>query len=89
MDKKLPPRPYDFESGSQPCQAFQAQNDGYGENHHECFGPYNGQGRIKGSPQCHAWVSFCENCTRDHHEGGWERCPSPEFERHPPRGALR
>lgn len=90
MSKTLARRPYNFEAGNQPCQAFHAKNEGFGGNRHDCYGPYGDKGRIAGAPQCHAWVSFCDNCATDHHEGGWERCPTiKEIDRNPSRAVFR
>lgn len=54
-----------FAVGRQPCQEFKPKRDGngYGEwdNRHECY-------------RCAGLVSFCENCTRDHHADGYETC---------------
>jgi len=58
----------DYETGEQPCSAFRAEMTGneYGmwENVHECVF----------CPAGKATVSFCENCSRDHHDGGYETC---------------
>ena len=61
-----------FRVGQQPCQNFRAQRErnGYAEwsNRHEC---YCGHAKRNG---CSLSVSFCENCSRDHHENGYEAC---------------
>lgn len=63
--------------GEQPCTAFRPSDDlftGSG-NVHECFAPFDREG-----PRCAeshgGTVSFCENCNRDHHSGGYETCAS-------------
>ena len=88
MEHSPAPRSGDFVSGAQPCAAFSPQQTGFGANRHECFGPYEGARGSAGLRTCHALVSFCENCTRDHHEGGWDHCPAPEIDREPPAGRL-
>lgn len=66
-----------FTVGKQPCQNFKAQRDdnGYGpwDNRHECFAPFNG------NPLCSKLVSFCESCSSDHHEDGYENCGARLF----------
>ena len=65
----------DFRCGQQPCNDFQPTDDlfvGSG-NVHECFAPFDHDG----VPRCGesgGRVSFCENCNRDHHSGGWQSC---------------
>jgi hypothetical protein len=52
----------------QPCANFTPQEDYYGMNRHSCYAPFDGT-----SP-CDGTVSFCENCNKDHHAGGYETC---------------
>ena len=56
-----------FTEGEQPCQSFMPQIEAnkyaIWENRHECY-------------RCGGLVSYCENCHRDHHEGGYETCIS-------------
>lgn len=80
-------RPYDFTSGRQPCENFDPKIEYFGTNHHECFGPYDKEARATGL-RCVALVSFCEQCTTDHHEGGWGACPIATIDRRPPTGVL-
>jgi len=59
-----------YEAGKQPCDGFKQQLDGNAYatwgNVHQCY-------------RCGGLVSFCENCHRDHHQGGYETCqPTPE-----------
>ena len=63
----------DFTVGKQPCATFREQDEGFGGNLHECFGPY-GPGR-EAEERCGGQVSFCDNCSRDHHSRGWQTCP--------------
>lgn len=62
----------EFSVGLQPCQNFSPQIEhnehAQWENRHECF---CGHGTEK---PCTKTVSFCTNCYRDHHEGGYENC---------------
>jgi len=59
-----------FEVGKQPCDIYIGHMDGNGHaswiNEHECVfcSKAGGDGL----------VSFCENCHRDHHAGGYEKC---------------
>lgn len=57
--------------GEQPCADYRPKEadimaePGHGiANVHECFGGCDG-----------GMVSFCENCSFDHHAGGWGKCP--------------
>ena len=65
----------DYSVGRQPCQNLKRAPGSIAAapelaNVHECY---------KG---CGKTVSFCENCCRDHHEGGYETCvPEPETAR--------
>ena len=62
----------DYTVGQQPCQNFKQRMDGNENamwgNVHECY-----CGHSKGNG-CTKTVSFCENCYKDHHEGGYENC---------------
>jgi hypothetical protein len=60
-----------YSQGRQPCDRFRARDDltTGGGNVHECFGPYDGRAR-----SCKSTVSFCANCSTDHHAGGWDTC---------------
>lgn len=64
-----------FAEGKQPCDNFSPTRDQFGINVHECMWPFEGDG-----PRCseshHGRVSFCQNCNRDHHSGGYETCAS-------------
>jgi hypothetical protein len=55
-----------FETGRQPCEAFNPQQDSSSgvrfSNRHVC---YRGCGKL---------VSFCLNCCHDHHEDGFDSC---------------
>jgi hypothetical protein len=44
---------------AQPCDTF--IDNSLDSNVHQC-------------PQCGGIRRFCENCCRDHHDGGWESC---------------
>ncbi len=63
----------DYTTGKQPCDAFLASKEsnahGTWENEHECYAPF-----IPGSDICGAPVSWCENCHKDHHSGGYDTC---------------
>ncbi len=57
-----------FTVGDQPCQDFlrgdadiAALGEGNGRNLHQC-------------PKCSGNRAWCDNCLRDHHDGGWETC---------------
>ena len=54
-----------FKIGQQPCNNFipQLEENEFGiwENRHQCY-------------RCGGIVSFCVNCYRDHHDGGYENC---------------
>ena len=67
-----------YSEGRQPCEDFRPQRDGNAfatwDNVHECFGPYP---VVDGVERCSGAVSFCSGCTRDHHLGGWDKCPVP------------
>jgi len=62
--------PDKYAIGRQPCQKLHREGEGsyFGANVHECYG--------FGSPthECFGTVSFCLNCHRDHHSGGYETC---------------
>ena len=64
-----------FDLGQQPCTAFRPAQTitehGAWDNRHSCCGP---QIRHE-KKECSALVSYCDNCHRDHHEGGYETCP--------------
>jgi len=57
----------EYEIGQQPCDNFtpQMESNAYATwtNEHQCY-------RCGGD----VTVSFCENCMRDHHSGGYETC---------------
>lgn len=53
-----------YETGQQPCGNFKSKSEDYrwSGNVHSCF-------------QCEdSTVSFCENCSTDHHANGYEAC---------------
>ena len=83
-------RPGDFTIGQQPCATFKEHDEIYGHNRHECFGPFvydeatQRMGRAPGLPPCAGSVSFCDNCTHDHHGGGYDTCPQTEEQANPP-----
>lgn len=56
----------EYETGQQPCSNFKAARDGnsYGEwdNVHSCISCKN------------STVSFCDNCHKDHHSEGYDKC---------------
>ncbi len=56
----------------QPCDDpdFDDAGDGL-HNYHEC-------------PGCPAIRRWCQNCSRDHHSGGWQSCEAPH--RQKPQG---
>jgi len=58
-----------YVTGKQPCGSFdpklEANAYGMWRNVHECV-------------FCGSTVSYCENCHRDHHEGGYENCKRVE-----------
>jgi len=51
------------ETKCQPCDNFMEREES--ENPHGC-------------PECGGLRYFCENCHRDHHEGGWNTCTLTE-----------
>ena len=53
----------DFTAGRQPCAAFREQDEGFGGNRHECFGPWEPE--RAGEPRCN----------HDHHGAGYDTCP--------------
>ena len=61
--------------GSQPCQNLKRQIEanawGMWDNVHECIYCING-----------GTVSWCENCRRDHHSGGYETCEMNQTRAH-------
>lgn len=67
-----------FELGWQPCRDFKPQTGYWGHNEHECFA--FGPKEKDPSASCDGRVSFCENCHRDHHSFGYERCGTPAAE---------
>lgn len=54
-----------FTDGTQPCQNFRQQLErnehAIWGNEHQCY-------------RCGGVVSFCDNCSRDHHANGYESC---------------
>ena len=64
----------EFAVGRQPCKDFKPVDDLVtgGGNVHCCAWPF------KGKDWCYethgGLVSFCANCNRDHHSGGYETC---------------
>lgn len=58
----------DFTKGQQPCQDFKGKEGYYGIAVHEC---YCG---LDVGKNCTKTVSFCLNCSTDHHEDGYESC---------------
>lgn len=63
----------DYSVGRQPCQNLKRAPGDIAAapelaNVHECY------------KRCGKTVSFCENCNRDHHEGGYETCVSANGE---------
>lgn len=67
-----------FQEGQQPCQNFHPSRDHIGTIVHECLWPFNGS-RPCCSQSHGGTVSFCQNCNRDHHSGGYETCASEMF----------
>jgi Zn-finger protein len=64
-----------YTTGKQPCQNFEPKDDlftGSG-NVHECFAPFY-MSLTRCSERSGGTVSFCTNCHRDHHSGGYETC---------------
>ena len=58
----------EFSEGQQPCKDYRAQDDGFGGNRHDCYCKDN-----KGE-YCPLTVSFCLNCSNDHHSRGYDKC---------------
>lgn len=56
-----------FIEGKQPCQNFKEESGYFGVIEHDCYCKKNGT-------LCEGTVSFCNNCFRDHHKGGYEKC---------------
>ena len=53
-----------FNKGKQPCDNFEPEEESYyGIQTHEC---YKGCKKLS--------VAFCKNCSRDHHEMGYDNC---------------
>lgn len=56
---------FEFEKGKQPCSNFSPQLEenehAVWPNEHQCY-------------KCGGTVSFCINCSKDHHENGYETC---------------
>lgn len=54
-----------FTEGKQPCDNFRPQLEAneyaVWENRHQCY-------------ECGGEVSFCLNCMKDHHDGGYDSC---------------
>lgn len=59
----------DFTTGEQPCGNFKGKPTYYGVSIHECYAK-----DLSGN-YCAGKVSFCENCSTDHHSNGYESCP--------------
>jgi len=63
-----------FSKGWQPCKDFKGRMEANAhavwENRHECFG------KDRNGKYCDKLVSYCENCSTDHHENGYETCAS-------------
>lgn len=58
-----------YSKGEQPCLNYQPATDAFGmANVHECFCPFDG------SNPCDMNVSWCENCNKDHHQNGYDKC---------------
>lgn len=53
----------DYTIGQQPCQNLQRAGG-------SAPGVLNEHQR----PRCEGVRTWCENCCRDHHAGGWETC---------------
>ncbi len=59
-----------FDIGKQPCSTYCPNNNLFdgSANQHECFCKKpNGE-------YCGGYVSWCENCHKDHHGNGYETC---------------
>lgn len=63
-----------FTIGRQPCQNFlrgdadvAALGDGNRRNLHQC-------------PVCCGNRAWCDNCSTDHHDGGWETCKPSAYD---------
>ena len=58
-----------YKTGDQPCQDFNSQREGFWDgNKHDCYC------KDKNGDHCKLSVSFCSNCSTDHHEKGYENC---------------
>lgn len=64
---------HSFTVGRQPCGDFkpgrECNEHATWDNRHECFGPFDGRPR-----GCDLEVSWCDTCSKDHHENGYEAC---------------
>ena len=61
----------DFTKGEQPCKNFDGYEAEWGNiERHTCYG-FTVIGKER---ECDKTVSFCKNCNKDHHEGGYETC---------------
>ena len=65
-----------FTIGRQPCYAFKRQHDDMGGNEHSCMA--RSEPLYSAARYCTGTVSFCTNCNRDHHSGGYEECDRSE-----------
>jgi len=70
----------DFSVGQQPCGAFEGVREFYGLTVHQCYGPFDDKTVERCGTTRDGWVSFCQNCHHDHHDGGWDVCGQPREE---------
>jgi len=57
-----------FTTGEQPCAGFLR-----GDADVAALGPGNRM-NLHQCPKCEGNRAWCDNCQRDHHDGGWETC---------------
>ncbi len=62
-------------SQDQPCANFRpsrgSNEHAVWDNEHECLAPFDG---THPCADAGGTVSFCENCSRDHHSNGYQSC---------------
>jgi len=63
-----------FTIGEQPCQSFLR-----GDADIAALGPGNRM-NLHQCPKCWGNRAWCENCSTDHHDGGWETCKPSAYD---------
>jgi hypothetical protein len=57
-----------FTAGAQPCQSLLR-----GDADIAALGEGNRR-NLRVCPKCDGHRAWCDNCNRDHHDGGWQTC---------------